>query len=63
MNELEEPASRDRAANLATNAEQSAINYSAALTAFIQTYLSSYYVGHDHSALDRDNDHHRTFFA
>ena len=63
MNDLNEPASHERAANLAANAEQSALNYSAALTAFIQTYLSSYYVGHDHSALDRDNDHHRTFFA
>lgn len=62
-NETNDPASFERAVNLATNAEQSAINYSAALTAFIQTYLSNYYVGHDHSALNRDNDHHRTFFA
>ena len=62
-NETNVPATFERSANLATNAEQSAINYSAALTAFIQLYLPDYYVGHDHSALNRDNDHHRTFFA
>lgn len=61
--ESREPGAFDRAASLAMNAENSAANYSTALTAFIQTYLSDYYLGHDHAALDRDNERKHTFFA
>lgn len=62
-NENISPADNERAAYRAANAELSATNYQNALTAFIKNYISDRFSGHEHNALDRDNDHRKTFWA